>query len=75
MFGFEEKIVSLSCIAPEVKCLRLLPVWGERQATFCSTGILGSRVDDRAVPGAAQLFVSEKQENSGEESSMARQRV
>ena len=47
---------------------------GRRQATFCWTGILGSRVD-RAVPEAGPLFVSEKEENSREEGSMARQRV
>ena len=62
----------LSCVAPEVKCLRLLPVWeGDRQRW---TGILGSRVD-RAVPEAAPLFVAEKEENWREERSMARQRV
>ena len=47
---------------------------GRRQATFCWTGILGSRVD-RAVPEAGPLFVFEKEENSREERSMARRRV
>ena len=62
MFAFEEKIVSFVHRARGQVLEAATGVWEGRQATFCSTGILGSRVD-RAVPEAAQLFVSEKEEN------------
>ena len=61
MFGFEEKIVSF---VHRTRGQVLEAATVGRWATFCcSTGILGSRVDDRVVPGAAQLFVAEKHES------------